>query len=389
MLYNAFEWEYPTKIYYGIGASDNIIEKIKELKCSNPLIVTDSGFAQTEIYKAFKKIFNSSNISLNEFTEITSNPKSKTIDKAAKTIRENKNDIVIGLGGGSSIDSAKAIAMLATNKGELLDYKYDYNIDKIKNKSLPIIVIPTTSGTGSESNHWSVVTDENRRIKINVGSYLMAPTLAIIDPNLTITMNPGLTAATGMDALSHAIEIYCYKFIFPIPEAFAKESIELVFKHLVNAVKDGSSIDDREGMIIASLLGGWAFSMGEENGVHILAHVIGGMYNVHHGITCGNLLPFVMADNLEAMPERFEEMAKLMNIDEKINNRKIEAKDAVKAVFELIEEVKLPKLKDLIKLSNDDLETIAQKALKDPANGNLVKKLKIDDYLSILKKVFN
>lgn len=389
MITDKFTWQIPTAVEYGAGVVNQISEKIKDLNGKHPLLVTDKGLEKTGIVEQVLKSITSAGIEVVKFNNIESNPKMESIHEGVQVLKKNKNDVVIGLGGGSPIDAAKSIAMLAANGGDIMDYEFNYEegFTKVKKKALPIITIPTTAGTGAEVTFWSIVLNTKKNYKATIGSPLMAPNIALVDPLLTKTMPPYITAVTGVDALSHAIEAYCSQLARPISDALALQSIELIAKNLLRAVANGDDLNARDKMMMGSLLGGMVFGNSDIGAGHCLAHALGGMYNLHHGLLCGIILPHIMDYCLIAAPERFVKIAIAMG--EKIENlsERDAAEKAIIAVRRLIKDINLPSLKEL-KVNLEDFTQISKIAAADPAAVTNIRKFTEDDFKIVLNNAY-
>jgi len=296
------------KIVAGFGAINALGCEVRKLNAEKVLIVTDKGLTKTGLVENALKILKKEGIKSEIFDEVESNPKDTTIEKGAQYLREVDAEVVIGLGGGSSMDSAKVIAALSSNEGPIEKY---YN-EPFKNQIKPIITIATTSGTGSEVSADAMVTDTKNKVKMCIAYWSIAATVAITDPLLTISLPPRLTAETGMDALVHAIEAYVSKSASPFGDAAAFHAIKLIMGSIRKAYADGSNLEARNDMMVGSTLAGKAMANAGAGIVHSLGQSIGGLYDVPHGLTMSVCLPVSMEYNWMANPEKFAYIAKLM-----------------------------------------------------------------------------
>jgi len=379
----SFLFSIPTLIVFGCGCIKELGKRVKELGGSKAIIVTDKGIVSSGILGGIKDILKDSGISFTVFDEVEPNPLDTTIERGKEVaIREGCN-IVIGIGGGSSMDSAKAIAMRVNNQeGTLLDY---VGVNKVKNPPLPIIAIPTTSGTASELTIFSVLTDSRDMTKISIGSDLLTPKAAICDPLLTISMPPNITAATGMDALTHAIESYVNTMATPVTKVLALESIKLISKNLRRAVSRGDDINARTNMLLASLLAGMSFRHTRLGIAHALAMPLGSWdIRLPHGLANALVLPYVMEFNLPGNLEAYGEIALAIGENPGVTLRETALK-SIKAVKELIKDIGLPRSLKAVGVKKEDFDRIAQEAMK---SGNLAvnpRVCKKENLISILE----
>lgn len=376
----------PTEIIIGRGSSEKLGEKLKKLNVKKAFVVTDKGVINAGILKGILYSIKKENIEYELFNEIESDPDIDTINYAAELAKKLSCDIIIGVGGGSAMDAAKAISAMVTNKGKISDY---IGINKIKREPLPIIAIPTTAGTGSEVTFWSVLVDKKSNFKAGIGSWYLIPKIAIIDSLLTKTLPPKVTAFTGMDALTHAIESYVSKATQPISEALAIHAIKLIARNLRKAFADGDNIDPRENMIIGSTIAALAFNVTKCGLAHALASPLGGHFHIPHGIANAIVLPYVMEFNIIAVPEKFAEIAGVFE-ENIIGFSDIEAgMKAVNAVKKLIKDIGITEgLKDY-GVKKEDLKKIAEEAY---TSGNIVvnpRESTINDLVEILRKAMN
>ncbi len=355
-----------TQIIFGCGRIDELSKKIRDLGGSNVFVVTDKGITSSGIIDSIKDNLEKNGIAFTIFDEVEPNPLDSTIEKGKDIALREGCDIVVGIGGGSSMDSAKAIAMRVRNQeGSLLDY---VGIDKVKNPPIPIIAVPTTSGTASELTIFSVLTNSKDMTKISIGSELLTPRVAICDPLLTVSMPPGITASTGMDALTHAIESYVNTLATPITKALALESIKIIARDLRRAVSRGDDISARTDMLLASLMAGMSFRHTRLGIAHALAMPLGSWdIRLPHGLANALVLPYVMEFNLPGNLEGFKEIALAMGESPSSTLRETALK-SVKAVKELICDIGLPRSLREVGVRREDFDRIAEEAMK---SGNL------------------
>ncbi len=329
----------PNRILLGIGATKEIGKETKALGGTKVLIVTDSGVVNSGLVDSLRTNLEEAGLKVFLFDRVEPEPSAPLVDESAQFIKEKGVDIVIGVGGGSSLDVAKGASLLASNPGNVLDY---CGIDLIPKRGLPKILVPTTAGTGSEVTRVFVVTDKRDNMKKVVYSNYAISDLAIVDPMLTISMPSKVTADTGMDALVHTIETYVSMNATPFSDLLASKSIELIAKYLPIAFAKSENIEARYHMSLASLLAGLAFASGGLGAVHALAYPLGTEYHLPHGRTNAIMLPHVMEFNLIGNRPRYALIAEMMGKGENIADLKGKAALAVEAVIGLLEDVQIP-----------------------------------------------
>jgi alcohol dehydrogenase len=290
----------PTDIHFGFGILQTLPARVKSLGGRRAFLVTDPGLRAAGILDQVVDLLQTHSIPVTVCDRVVPDSGSKLIDSTVAELKNAGSDVVIGVGGGSSLDTAKAIGALAKNPGSCLDY---VGLHNIRNKPLPVIAIPTTAGTGSEVTLWSVFTDEDKSVKTAIGSFLLYPSIALCDPELTFNLPAHLTAATGMDALGHAIECYTNNACQPISAALALRAVELIGCHLRGAVLNGRDPQSRYGMLLASTMAGIAMNPTRLGLAHALAMPLGSWsLRVPHGISIAVTLPVVMEFNHLAEP---------------------------------------------------------------------------------------
>jgi alcohol dehydrogenase len=370
----------PTRIVFGSGVVSKLKEIAQEeLKASRPFLVTDRGIVDSGI--ARKILSQIGDIPV--FDEVEQNPKHGTINKAGDIIRRTAPDLIIGLGGGSPMDAAKATALLATNPGNIEDYE---GREKYKSQPLPVLAIPTTCGTASEVTWVSVITHEERRFKMSIKGPKMFPAVALIDPDLLMSLPPGLIASTGLDALTHAVEAYTVKARTPITDVFAREALRLIFKYLPETYEDvKSNKEAREKMMLASTLAGMAFCNSDVGAVHCVAEAVGGLYDIPHGVANSIFLPFVMEFNLPEVSSRYADIARLAGIKEEDDNTA--ANELIQKIKSLSRSLNIPPFKEL-GIKESEFFEIAQKSYANNSNPSNPREADVDDYIMILKRAF-
>ena len=382
-MINPFEFVLPTKIIYGAGKVQVLGEELKALKANKVMLITDKGLIKSGLMDKVTNIIDSVNIDYIIYDKIEANPKDYNIEDCAKEARKESVDIIVAFGGGSSIDAAKAVTVLAKQAGKVKDYQ---GKGKIKDDCLPLITIPTTAGTGSEITFSSVITDTKEKFKFTIKSIEIAAKVAIVDPELTLTVPPLITASTGMDALTHAIEAYTASCTEPIAEAIALYAVELISHNIEEAVKDGSNIIARDKMMMGSLMGGLSFSHADVASVHCMAESLGSIYDAPHGMCNAILLPFVMEHNLPFVEYKYARIARAMGIEGKDDH--MAAVKAIEYIKELSKKIELPGIKDL-NVNPDDFELLSEMSLKNTSNNSNPREMTKDDYLMLFKKAYD
>ena len=380
-LLNSFSFELPTRIEYGVGATGKLAESVKELESRKVLIVTDKGIEATGLLSAIADQLTTAKLEYDIFSEVESNPKDHNVQAGTEIAKGLQADCLVAVGGGSPIDCAKAIAVLATHGGAVRDYE---GKDKISGSVLPLVAIPTTAGTGSEVTFSSVITDTGEGFKFTLKHPCIAPRIALLDPQMTITMPTGLTAATGMDALTHAIEGYTARVSEPLADAAALYAVELVAKYLKIAVFEGKDMEARAGMLLGSVLAGIAFSHSDVGSVHCIAEALGGKYDTAHGVCNAVVLPAQMEYNMDYCRERYARIASAMGIS--FESTEDGARKAVEAVKKLAVDLNLPSFGSFgVKAA--DIEELAFKSFVNGSNEDNPRPMSKDDYLILFNKM--
>lgn len=303
----------PTDIHFGCGMLRSLPERLKSVGASKSLVVTDPGIRAAGILNRVTRILQDAACEFTVWDRVKADSGSTLIDETVAELQRSACDAVVGVGGGSSLDTAKAVATLATNPGPALAY---VGLHKARNRPLPMIAIPTTAGTGSEVTLWSVFTDDTRAVKVAIGGTMLYPAVALCDPELTLDLPPVLTASTGMDALAHAIECYTNNACQPISGSLALQAINLIGRHLRSAALNGRNLQARHGMLLAATMAGIAMNSTRLGLAHALAMPLGSWgLRVPHGVVLAVTLPAVMEFNHRAEPDRFADIARALGED--------------------------------------------------------------------------
>jgi len=334
----------PNKIIFGIGAVDQIAKEIKSLGRKHPLIVTDPGVVEFGLLKQVEDVLKSDKMDVGIYQKVVPEPPSHLVGECAQLVRDNSYDLIVGIGGGSSLDIAKGVAIMSTNSGNVLDYA---GSDLVPRAGLPMILMPTTAGTGSEATRVFVVTDEKDHNKKTVFSNYVLPNVAIVDPALTQSMPLTVTADTGIDALVHAIESYVSANANPFSDILAIEAIRLVAENLYPAYAKANNLSARTGMSLAATLAGMAFTSGGLGAVHALAYPLGTMFHLSHGRSMAVMLPYIIDYNRIGNLEKYRNVAAAMGVKIEGLSEYDVSEALINAVQRLLSILQIPaKLKD-------------------------------------------
>ncbi|ROM13162.1 alcohol dehydrogenase [Pseudomonas protegens] len=313
-------WNYPTEIFCGAEALHGLAQRCALLGMARPLLVTDPGMLELEPFGLLTAHLEQSRQGFAVFAELASNPSLDDVQRGVQAFRAGGHDSLIALGGGSAMDAAKGIALAAVDSQGLQRFEWSQVIEHYPSLSdfprlglPPLIALPTTAGTGSELGREAVLTDSQQQVKRVISHPELLPACVILDPLLTRGLPPALTAATGMDALTHHIEAFCSPLYHPMSSAIAVEGMRLVQQHLRRAVSHGQDLDAREGMLVASAMAAVAFQKGL-GGVHALAHPLGARYHRHHGLLNAVLLPYVLVANQPVIAEEIGRLARYLDL---------------------------------------------------------------------------
>jgi len=351
-----YEFATSNKIIFGREAFNSLKEETKFIG-KKALIVTGKRFLkESGLKERLEEVLSSNKIEWVYFDGIPSDPEVRLVDEGRRIARENGCDFVIGIGGGSSIDVAKAIAVLFDKPLKTIDY---INGTKIGKKGIPCIAIPTTSGTGSEVTKNSVLTDPERKAKRSLRENVVLPDIAIVDPLLTLTLPPDLTAWTGLDALVQAIESYVSKGANVLTDSIALQASILILKNLLTAVRDGDNLEAREAMSIGSMMAGMALANARLGAVHGLAHPLGINYRIHHGLICGVLLPAVIRFNMPIVESKYANIYRAMEPSSQGLSDKECAVKLLESIENLLDSLKVPRRLRDFGVKEEDLENIA------------------------------
>ena len=367
-------WNYPTTVWVGIDRIKDLGEACHNLKVNNPLFVTDKDLVNlpfikeviSEIKKKLKK--------LTLFSNFTGNPFGENVDEGVKEFKQNDCDGVITIGGGSAIDVGKAIAFMSGQSRPIWDFEDvgDYWKRANDKNIFPIIAIPTTAGTGSETGRASAIINKKTGVKKIIFHPKILPSIVILDPKLTIELSPRLTAATGMDALAHNLEAYCAPSFHPMADGIALEGMKLIKNSLVVAYQDGKNIEARQNLLAASSMGSTAFQKGL-GAIHSLSHPVNAQYNIHHGLSNAIFMPYVLTFNKSIIEKKIISICDYLDLDKNFES-------FLSWILNLRKDLAIPhKLSDIMDCSKLDLNKLSLMALEDPSTSGNPKKINQED----------
>ncbi|CAA7600123.1 Alcohol dehydrogenase, iron-type, conserved site [Acididesulfobacillus acetoxydans] len=378
-----FGYFMPTVNLMGIGSAQEIRAQVKILGGSKILLVTDKGLVMAGIAEQIKNQVESTGGVVFLYDKVQPNPTDRNVEDGLKMFKDNACNMVISLGGGSSHDCAKGIGILASNGGNIRDLE---GVDKSQKAMPPFIAINTTAGTGSEMTRFCIITDTDRHVKMAIVDWRVTPNVAINDPLLMVGMPPALTAATGMDALTHAVEAYVSTIATPITDSAALMAIKLISENLRNAVANGQNVEARDKMAYAEFLAGMAFNNASLGYVHAMAHQLGGFYDLSHGVCNAILLPHVANYNILANPQRFADIAGAMGK----NIERLSVRDAADVAIESIrclsQDVGIPSGLKELGVKEEDFLTMAQNAMKDACSFTNPRILTLKEVIELYKR---
>lgn len=352
----------PTRNVFGEGSVNEAGDLAKTLGIKKIMIVTDGFLAKSGMAERIQKIYQSAGVEAHIFGGAEPNPTDKNVEAGLKEFKRSKCDGIVSLGGGSSHDCAKGIGLVAANGGKIHDYE---GIDKSSNEMTPLMAINTTAGTASEITRFCIITDTSRKVKMAIVDWRVTPKIAVNDPELMVGMPPSLTAATGMDALTHAIEAYVSTAANPLTDSAALTAITMITQYLPKAVANGDYMKARDKMAFAQYLAGIAFNNASLGYVHAMAHQLGGYYNLPHGVCNAILLPYVEAFNLISNLNRFRDIARAMGENVEGLSTDDAAVKAILAIQRLSRQVGIPQDLKQLGVQPKDFAIMAENAKKD------------------------
>ena len=370
-----FNWNYPTTVWVGKNRIDDLPDACESLKIINPLFVTDKDLIELPFIKNIISNLQKKFSQFNIFSNFTGNPIGENIEEGVEVFKKNNSDGVIAIGGGSALDVGKAVAFMSGQNRPIWDFEDigDYWKRANGDNIAPIIAIPTTAGTGSETGRASAIINKKTGVKKIIFHPKFLPSIVILDPILTLDLSPRLTAATGMDALAHNLEAFCAPGFHPMADGIALEGINLIKTSLMTAFNDGKNIEARQNLLAASSMGSTAFQKGL-GAIHSLSHPINSKFNMHHGLSNAIFMPYVLTFNKKFIANRISIISKFIGLENTFDS-------FLNWIIKLRKELKIPhKLSELIQIKPDQLEELSQMALEDPSTATNPIKLTKEDF---------
>ena len=367
-------WNYPTTIWVGENRCKDLNIACENLHIINPLFVTDKDLINLPMVKSIISNLKKKFHKLSLFSNFSGNPIGENVDEGVKVFNENKCDGIIAFGGGSGLDVGKAIAFMSGQSRPIWDFEDigDYWTRADESKILPIIAVPTTAGTGSETGRASAIINKQTGIKKIIFHPKMLPSIVILDPVLTVDLSPRLTAATGMDALAHNLEAFCAPGFHPMADGIAIEGMKLIKESLLVAVKNGKDLKARIDLLAAASMGSTAFQKGL-GAIHSLSHPVNAQFNIHHGLSNAIFMPYVLTFNKNVIENKIITICDYLNLNKNFQS-------FLDWILDLRKKLNIPhKLSDVVDIKKVDLEQLSKMAFEDPSTGGNPKKITIDD----------
>ena len=369
-----FNWNYPTTVWVGENRISDLSEACKNLKITKPLFVTDKDLINLPFIKNIISEISKEFNELKIFSNFTGNPLGENVDEGVNEFKINNCDGVIAIGGGSALDVGKAIAFMSGQNRPIWDFEDigDYWKRADEKNISPIIAIPTTAGTGSETGRASAIINKKTGIKKIIFHPKILPSIVILDPKLTIELSPRLTAATGMDALAHNLEAFCAPNFHPMADGIALEGIKLIKSSLIIAFRDGKNIEARQNLLAASSMGSTAFQKGL-GAIHSLSHPVNARYNIHHGLSNAIFMPYVLTFNRSSIEKKIISICDYLELDKNFDS-------FLSWILALRKDLKIPnRLSDVMDCSKLNLEELSLMAFEDPSTSGNPKEINKDD----------
>ena len=368
-------WNYPTTMWVGQDRIKDLNVACKNLNIKKPLLVTDKGLAGSDIIQNSLSNLKQNSFEVILYSNVVGNPTGTNVNQGVEIYRKNNCDGVIAFGGGSGLDVGKAVAFMSGQDLPIWDFEdVGDNWTKAKSNSIaPIIAVPTTAGTGSETGRASVILNEDTGVKKIIFHPKFLPSIVIFDPLLTISLPPDITAATGMDALAHNLEAYCSPGYHPMADGIALEGIRIINNWLLAAVEDGSNIEARMNMLTAASMGSTAFQKGL-GAIHSLSHPVNALNNIHHGLSNAIFMPYVLTFNKNVIEKKIVKICEYLEFQNKTFD------EFLNWTLSLRKKLNIPhKLSDVIELEKIDIDRLSKMALDDPSTNGNPKKLSLED----------
>jgi len=374
-----YNWNYPTTMWVGENRIKDLGSACKNLNIKKPLLVTDSGLAKSDIIQNALSDLKKNGIPVELYSNVVGNPTGTNVNEGVKIFKNNNCDGVIAFGGGSGLDVGKAIAFMSGQTLPIWDFEDvgDNWTRANSEKIAPIIAVPTTAGTGSETGRASVILNEDTGVKNIIFHPKFLPSIVILDPVLTVGLPAKITAATGMDALAHNLEAFCAPGFHPMADGIALEGMRLINKWLIEAVNNGSNIEARMNMLTAASMGSTAFQKGL-GAIHSLSHPVNALNNIHHGLSNAIFMPYVLTFNKDVIEDKIIKVCDYLELKDKSFN------GFINWVLDLRKKLNMPhKLSEVIQESDFELDRLSKMALADPSTGGNPKKLTEADMKSM------
>ena len=368
-------WNYPTTMWVGQDRIKDLSIACRNLNINKPLLVTDKGLASSDIIQNSLSNLKQNSFEVILYSNVVGNPTGTNVNQGVEIYRKNNCDGVIAFGGGSGLDVGKAVAFMSGQDLPIWDFEdVGDNWTKAKSNSIaPIIAVPTTAGTGSETGRASVILNEDTGVKKIIFHPKFLPSIVILDPLLTISLPPDITAATGMDALAHNLEAYCSPGYHPMADGIALEGIRIISNWLLAAVEDGSNIEARMNMLTAASMGSTAFQKGL-GAIHSLSHPVNALNNIHHGLSNAIFMPYVLTFNKNVIEKKIVKICEYLEFQNKTFD------EFLNWTLSLRKKLNIPhKLSDVIELEKIDIDRLSKMALDDPSTNGNPKKLSLED----------
>ena len=381
---------WPGETYIGAGAAAQVAEQVRRHGGSRVFVVTDQGVRRAGLLDGILSALDRAGLAWAAFDQVEPNPTDRLVGLAEERFKESGADALVAVGGGSSIDTAKAVQVVATGGGDILDYDLGLG-EKARptpNGMPPLIAIPTTAGTGSEVTAWAVITDTRRNFKTSVGDSRLIPKVALIDPSLMLTMPPSLTAAAGLDALSHCLESFVSTIHHPLGDAIAYHGITLIGESLRRAVANGNDMDARTKMATAAMIGGMSLNLKWGGACHSLAHQLSTQAGLAHGVAIALMLPHQMEYSLPGALEKYARVAEALGEPPSAAPLEDRARAAVRAVRKLIADIGLPtRLRD-VGVAAEAIPDMARKAFADDSHATNPVKCTVDALAELYRRAY-
>lgn len=386
MMQKMFSFQGAGEIHFGSGAVNQLADLSVRFGTGKVLLVMDPFLSRSPLKDRLFEDLTQKGLTPVLFDQIEPEPSPTSAEAGAGLARREDCLLIIGIGGGSALDTAKAVAMLAINKGKVSDY---VGLDRVLRPGLPTVLIPTTAGTGSEVTFTAVFTNRVAKTKGGINSRFLYPTIALLDPELTLSLPPQITAQTGMDALTHAVEAYTSNKANPLSDMVAEKAIVLIGQFLKKAVKNGKDLEAREGMLLGSLLAGMALANAGVGAVHAMAYPLGAMFNISHGLANAVLLPYVLEFNRLARPERFARVNQLLGGPVTALSANQGAQRCVKRISTLSQAIGIPKNLKELGIPKKSIKAMAEGAIKvaRPIENN-PRPITVKDIVALYAKMF-